>query len=219
MGREPGRAGAGPRCGGPCRYRGGEPSVHRGTSDRHPAQPAGRARPRRCLRGRDRGPVGRQADQDGRSGHGQARLGRDGLPEEAARRQSAFGLVGAEADDALAPPAQDPALHPRQGAGPARLVPVDAVLAGRVGRQHRADGAVPDQPLCAPPRLARGAGQGADRLPGCGALPPAAEGADHHPSGRPAAPGRGARHGGPAAAAVLYPVGRLRPLRRGHCGL
>jgi magnesium chelatase subunit H len=42
----------------------------------------------RCLRRRDRRSPDRQADQDGRSGHGQARLGH-GADEEAARLRSA----------------------------------------------------------------------------------------------------------------------------------
>ena len=87
--------------------------------------------------------------------------------------KGALGRVGRKADGDAAPPAEDPALHPRQGAGHARLVPVDAILAGRVGRQSS------KQMIrflvsryATQPRLARRQGRGPGRLPGCRALPP-----------------------------------------------
>ena len=45
------------------------------------------------------------------------------------------------ADEDAAPAAEDPALHPRHGAGRARLFPDAAVLAGRLAGEHRQPGA------------------------------------------------------------------------------
>jgi magnesium chelatase subunit H len=80
----------------------------------------------------------RQPDEDGRSRHGQARLGRMAILKKLKPKTKPGAKGSGEKQmKMLRRLPQDPALHPRQGAGPARLVPVDAVLARRVGRQRR----------------------------------------------------------------------------------
>ena len=85
------------------------------------------------------------------------------------------GSAGAQQMKMLRRHAEDPALHPRHGAGCARLFPDAAVLARRFRRQRREHGPLPGRPLCrrrtlAAARHAEGAAAG--RLPGSRCLPP-----------------------------------------------
>ena len=210
-----------PRCPDPrqgCRcgrgHGGGEPAVPGGTSERHRPGVARGPAPAGRHGGRHRRSADRQADQDGRSGHVQARERSDGVPEEAARELRTFGRVGPEADGDAAPPAKNSALDSGQGAGHAGLVSVHAVLAGWVRRQFRRDDPVPSGPLCLAARLAGRQGPRAGRLSRGWSISPVAQGPDHDRSARPAPPEGGDRHCGPVDAAVLHPVGRHRPLRR-----
>ena len=56
------------------------------------------------------------------------------------------------ADEDAAPPAEDPALHPRHRAGRARLLPDAAILAGGLGGERRQHGPLSGRPLRRRPR-------------------------------------------------------------------
>ena len=149
--------------------------------------------------------------------HGQARHRRDGPHQAAARRAHPGGGQRQVADGDAAPAAAHPALPPRQGAGPARLVPDHAVLAGRLGRQRRGDGALP--------RLAlrrRSDWRGAP-WPRRSSIPRSASTtrasrADRDPRRRPARARRAEGDGRPAHHARLRALRRHRALRRGDRG-
>ena len=176
--------------------------------------------PPRRLRRDDRGdrrPADRAAHPDGRPRHVEAGFGRDAASQEAARVGQALGVVGREADEAPAPAAQDPEVHPRQGAGPAGLVPDHAVLAGRIGRQRRGDDPLPRLALFERPGLAHHACRRADRLPRRGPLPPGPAGAaDRHGSGGTARSEGAGGDGRASDAAVLPPGFGHGALRRRH---
>jgi len=208
MGRD--ACGTGRRQGGhrPRRHDRREPVVSGRTCRSDP--PGHRGAPRGCgCRCRaDLGRDHRAADQDGRSGHGAAQHGHNGASQEAARIVQALFRLWPKPDAHPAPSAQDPSADPRQGAGSARLVPVDAILAGRVRRQYPRDAALPSGALCRPARLVRGEGGRTGGIPRCGSLPPrSARHEDHDRCRRSAAPRRGDGHGRHPDAAQLHPVG------------
>ena len=159
----------------------------------------------------DRGPLDRAPDEDGRPRHGPPRLRGGAAPQEAPRRRRGQARLRREADADAAPAAEDPALRAGQGAGPAPVVPRDAVLARRLGRERRGDAARPDLALRAR-GLARRRGARAGRVSRRRPLAPRDR---HRDRGLgPAAPPRRGRDRRPADDALLRPVGRHRALRR-----
>ncbi len=186
MGREPRHPRGDPRRGGGRRPHHRQHALPRGARPRHPPRPAGPPRQLRRDRRLHGGERGGDADPARRPRHGQARHRRDGPHQAAARRAHPGGGQRQVADGDAAPPAAHPALPPRQGAGPARLVPDHAVLAGRLGRQRRGDGALPRLALRRPQRLARRRRGRTGRVPRGRPLPPPPCRAHRDPRRRPA---------------------------------
>ena len=123
-------------------------AVHGGP---HPRRPAGAAGAARRLRRHALLHVGRrggEADPPRPLRHVRRGDGRDRAAQAAARQRAPGGSSsGAGPDDDAAPAAADPALHPGHGPGRARLLPDPAVLARRLGREHRQHGPLPDRSL------------------------------------------------------------------------
>ena len=88
------------------------------------------------------------------------------------------------------------------------------VLARRLGRQRRVDGALSRLALRPPQRLARRTGGGAGGISRGRPLPPAAPGADRHGGGRSSRASRAAGDGRPPHHARLCALRRHRALRR-----
>jgi magnesium chelatase subunit H len=110
---------------------------------------------------------------------------------------------------------QDPQADPRQGAGSARLVPDHAILAGRVGRQYRGDGAVPALALCRQPEWRGARGPSRSITPMSGSITPICPKRITTDPGQLPGP-----EGATGTVGLLmmrsYVLSRYRALRRGH---
>ncbi len=218
MERGPGRAPAGEGCGGRRRHHHRNHAVPRRAYPRDPARPRG---PPRQLR-RDgllhRRRRGGQAHEARPARHVQARHRHDGADEAAARRARLQGLLGGGPDVDAAPAAAHPEVRPRQGPGPAQLLPVHAVLARRLRRQRRGDGRIPRgnlrlRPAPRPRRHPRA--RRADRIRRNRPLPSRPARPHHHRPRRHPRPGGARGHRRPDPDARLCAFGGHRALRRG----
>ena len=202
------------------RHRGGRHAVPRGPFPPDPSRPA---RTPRHLRRDDLHGLrqrGGQADPARPLRHEQAGQRTDGAAEEAARQQGEGGTGRRGADEDAAAHSADAAFHPRHRPGCAGLFHDDAVLAGRLRREHAQPGASRrrSRRRRSAPGPAR-AGQG--HTPGGVSrgrrLPPAHAGAAVRRSictADAASVIDAARHRRHPAAALVPVVQQRRPLRR-----
>ena len=137
--------------------------------------------------------------------------------EAAARRKTraARGLERPGADEDAAPPAEAAALHSRHRAGRAGLFPGAAILAGGIGGKPRQPGPHAGRPLrgaAAPRPPARVRAAPPVDYPDVGLYHPGAPGRIVERLEQLPAPAGLARHGRPAAAALLCAGGQRRAL-------